>query len=133
MARDYRHRPDAGLRTSAKPGASNHSERAAPVGRNPRINVLFRTCTRRTVVTSPSPSKDTTMTFKTINPVKLTSCVALLGAMLMAPAVGFAAGNPYADPVKPALPASTFQWDTSRTALVVIDPQIDFMSPQGAG
>lgn len=73
------------------------------------------------------------MTFKTTLPKTLVAAVALMGATLGAPLVGFAAENPYADPVKPALPASTFQWDLSRTALVVIDPQIDFMSPQGAG
>lgn len=39
----------------------------------------------------------------------------------------------YADPVKPALPASSFKWDNGRTALVIIDPQIDFMSPKGKG
>lgn len=37
----------------------------------------------------------------------------------------------YADPVEPALPRSDMKLDLSRTALVVIDPQIDFMSPQG--
>ncbi|WP_431050014.1 cysteine hydrolase [Roseateles sp. L2-2] len=39
----------------------------------------------------------------------------------------------YADPAKPALPPSSFQWDNARTALVIIDPQIDFMSPKGKG
>ena len=40
--------------------------------------------------------------------------------------------NPhYADPVEPALPRSDMKLDLSRTALVVIDPQIDFMSPEG--
>ena len=40
--------------------------------------------------------------------------------------------NPhYADPVEPALPRSDMKLDLSRTALVVIDPQIDFMSPAG--
>ena len=63
----------------------------------------------------------------------LASSAALLAAILVAPAAALAAGNPYAEPVKPSLPASTFQWDASRTALVVIDPQIDFMSPKGAG
>lgn len=72
------------------------------------------------------------MTFNSTHPKRLINAT-LLAAMLMASGVGFAAENPYADPVKPALPASTFQWDTSRTALVVIDPQIDFMSPKGAG
>ena len=37
----------------------------------------------------------------------------------------------YADPVEPALPRSDMKLDLSRTALVVIDPQIDFMSPEG--
>ncbi|WP_266182112.1 cysteine hydrolase [Dyella humicola] len=64
---------------------------------------------------------------------KLLSCVALLAAALVAPTVAIATDNPYTDPDKPALPASTFQWDASRTALVVIDPQIDFMSSKGAG
>ena len=59
--------------------------------------------------------------------------VALLGVMLMATGGVWAASNAYADPTQPALPASTFQWDLGRTALVVIDPQIDFMSPRGAG
>ncbi|WP_413456972.1 cysteine hydrolase [Herbaspirillum huttiense] len=43
-----------------------------------------------------------------------------------------AVADPYAGPDNPQLPASTFEWDSSRTALVVIDPQIDFMSPKGA-
>ena len=59
--------------------------------------------------------------------------VIVSGAMLMATASGWAAANPYADPAQPALPASTFQWDLSRTAVVVIDPQVDFMSSKGAG
>ncbi|MGO4330077.1 cysteine hydrolase [Cupriavidus sp. 2TAF22] len=37
----------------------------------------------------------------------------------------------YADPVDPALPKAGLTLDLSRTALVVIDPQIDFMSPEG--
>lgn len=39
--------------------------------------------------------------------------------------------GPYADPVDPALPTSGITLDLPRTALVVIDPQIDFMSPEG--
>ncbi|GHH66537.1 nicotinamidase-related amidase [Streptomyces umbrinus] len=38
----------------------------------------------------------------------------------------------YAEPAKPALPGSGFQLDLARTALVVTDPQIDFLSPAGA-
>lgn len=44
------------------------------------------------------------------------------------------AANPaYAEPTKPALPPSDFKWDIAHTAMVVIDPQIDFMSEKGAG
>jgi nicotinamidase-related amidase len=42
-----------------------------------------------------------------------------------------AATDPYADPVNPGLPKTTMKLDPSRAALVVIDPQIDFMSPKG--
>jgi len=41
------------------------------------------------------------------------------------------AGNPYAPPDKAALPDSGFQLDLDRAALVVTDPQIDFLSPDG--
>lgn len=37
----------------------------------------------------------------------------------------------YADPDAPALPSPDMQLELSRAALVVIDPQIDFLSPQG--
>ncbi|GGF86003.1 isochorismatase [Azorhizobium oxalatiphilum] len=37
----------------------------------------------------------------------------------------------YADPVNPALPKGDMELDLSRTALVVIDPQIDALSPEG--
>ncbi|MBF6989441.1 cysteine hydrolase [Cupriavidus sp. IK-TO18] len=37
----------------------------------------------------------------------------------------------YADPDKPMLPPSDMTLDLSRTALVVTDPQIDFLSPKG--
>ncbi len=39
--------------------------------------------------------------------------------------------SPYADPAEPALPPSTMVLDLSRAALVVTDPQIDFLSPDG--
>ncbi|PON16573.1 isochorismatase [Candidatus Entotheonella serta] len=44
----------------------------------------------------------------------------------------FAASDKYAPPGKSALPPSTMQLDLERTALVVTDPQIDFLSPKGA-
>ena len=37
----------------------------------------------------------------------------------------------YADPTKPALPASDVTVRLENTALVVTDPQIDFLSPDG--
>ncbi|WP_246725082.1 cysteine hydrolase [Beijerinckia sp. L45] len=37
----------------------------------------------------------------------------------------------YADPIDPALPPTGFALDLKRAALVVVDPQIDFLSPQG--
>ena len=65
----------------------------------------------------------------------------LLGAGVAAgaaaTAVGLGAGqaaaadDPYAPPAKPALPETGFQLDGKRAALVVTDPQIDFLSPDG--
>jgi len=40
-------------------------------------------------------------------------------------------GDPYADPPNPALQKGNMVLDVKRAALVVIDPQIDFMSPKG--
>jgi nicotinamidase-related amidase len=37
----------------------------------------------------------------------------------------------YAEPQNPALPASGFVFDPARAALVITDPQIDFLSPEG--
>ncbi len=42
-----------------------------------------------------------------------------------------AAGNVYADPPKPGLPKTDFRFDVRRAALVIIDPQVDFLSPRG--
>lgn len=39
--------------------------------------------------------------------------------------------NPYADPAEPALPPSDMVLNPKRAALVVTDPQIDFLSPDG--
>ncbi|MCL7941700.1 cysteine hydrolase [Halomonas sp. ATCH28] len=41
------------------------------------------------------------------------------------------AGAPYAPPEKAALPDGGFELDLARAALVVTDPQIDFLSPDG--
>jgi nicotinamidase-related amidase len=45
-----------------------------------------------------------------------------------ASAAGLAA---YADPENPALPASTRELEKGRAALLIVDPQIDFLSPNG--
>lgn len=37
----------------------------------------------------------------------------------------------YAAPAEPALPSSTMKLETGRAALLVVDPQIDFLSPKG--
>ncbi len=39
--------------------------------------------------------------------------------------------NPYDEPENPGLPPSDMELDLSRTALLVTDPQIDFLSPDG--
>ena len=39
--------------------------------------------------------------------------------------------DPYADPANPALPPSDMKLNLKRTALVVTDPQVDFLSPTG--
>jgi nicotinamidase-related amidase len=48
------------------------------------------------------------------------------------PTTANAAPAPYADPKNRFLPDPGMRLDLRRTALVVIDPQIDFMSPKGA-
>jgi nicotinamidase-related amidase len=42
-----------------------------------------------------------------------------------------ASEDPYANPVEPALPPSDMVLNIKRTALVVTDPQVDFLSPDG--
>jgi nicotinamidase-related amidase len=42
-----------------------------------------------------------------------------------------ASDDPYAPPDKPGLPPSDMKLDIPRTAVVVTDPQIDFLSPKG--
>lgn len=60
------------------------------------------------------------------------------GAAMAAVVTAAAAASPaaastdkYADPAKPMLPPSDMKLDLARSALVVIDPQIDFLSPKG--
>jgi nicotinamidase-related amidase len=42
-----------------------------------------------------------------------------------------AAEDPYAEPVKPGLPPSNMELNLPRTAIVITDPQIDFLSEDG--
>jgi nicotinamidase-related amidase len=54
----------------------------------------------------------------------------------MAGALGMSVGalaqeSPYADPAEPALPQTTMVTTLGNTALVITDPQIDFLSPDG--
>jgi nicotinamidase-related amidase len=53
------------------------------------------------------------------------------GAAALGSSSAQAAENPYADPENAALPPSDMVLDLKRTALVVTDPQIDFLSPTG--
>ncbi|MFQ5467991.1 MAG: cysteine hydrolase [Kiloniellaceae bacterium] len=48
-----------------------------------------------------------------------------------APGTAAAATDPYAPPAKGALPETGFTLDRERVALVITDPQIDFLSPKG--
>lgn len=64
----------------------------------------------------------------------LTGTAALGAATAATLAAGTAeaqATDPYAPPAEPALPPSDMVLDLSRTALVVTDPQVDFLSPDG--
>lgn len=61
-----------------------------------------------------------------------TAAVAAMAAgALASPGPAMAAADKYADPDKPMLPPSDMKLDLARTALVVIDPQVDFLSPKG--
>ncbi len=50
---------------------------------------------------------------------------------IVAGAPGIAEAGKYDPPAKPALPPSDMILDLKRTALVVTDPQVDFLSPKG--
>lgn len=60
--------------------------------------------------------------------------VAAIAALALAWSGGPATAqdDPYAEPENPGLPPSNMELDMSRVALVVTDPQIDFLSPDGA-
>lgn len=56
---------------------------------------------------------------------------AAVAATVGGPAKAQSAADPYADPENPVLPPSNMSFDLSRTALVVTDPQVDFLDPSG--
>ena len=57
--------------------------------------------------------------------------VAVLASIVLVTSA-VAADNPYAEPAEPGLPASNMELDFPRVALLVTDPQIDFLSEDGA-
>jgi nicotinamidase-related amidase len=59
------------------------------------------------------------------------SAAAAVAATVLPAASAQADVDDYADPKEPALPPSSMKLDLKRTALVVIDPQVDFLSPDG--
>ena len=60
------------------------------------------------------------------------AAAALAASAVASPAAAAAsAADKYADPAKPLLPPSNMKLDLSRAALVVVDPQVDFLSPKG--
>lgn len=61
----------------------------------------------------------------------LAGTAAVAAAALPGGAQAQETNNPYADPAEPSLPPSDMQLDLSRAALVVTDPQNDFLSPDG--
>ena len=58
------------------------------------------------------------------------ACLTVLLAFFLSCTAG-AEENPYAEPENPGLPPSNMELDLSRTAIVITDPQIDFLSPEG--
>ncbi|AHE52494.1 isochorismatase family cysteine hydrolase [Sphingomonas sanxanigenens] len=63
-------------------------------------------------------------------PASFAAFAAAIGLLLL-PAAASAQVPPYADPPNPALKKGSMIPDPSRAALVVIDPQNDFMDPKG--
>lgn len=82
----------------------------------------------------PTDGKGRTSALGTRRSVILGGAAIAAGAAAARAALGKAPtvkANPYADPPNPALPKVEMNLDLARTALVVTDPQIDFLSPKG--
>ncbi len=63
--------------------------------------------------------------------LKAGAVAATVAATVAAAGTAKAQADPYAPPAKPALPPSDMKLNKPRAALVVTDPQIDFLSPDG--
>ncbi len=64
-----------------------------------------------------------------MNPLAKIAVYTVLATFVVGTAIG--ADDPYAEPENPGLPPSNMELNLSRTALVITDPQIDFLSPDG--
>ena len=62
---------------------------------------------------------------------RTTGSVLLSTIILALSSVALGQDNPYADPAEPALPQTEMTVSLANTALVITDPQIDFLSPDG--
>ena len=69
-------------------------------------------------------------TFLKLNPLARKAGLTVLAILFSGYANG-AAEDPYAEPENPGLPPSNMELNLPRTALVITDPQIDFLSPDG--
>ncbi len=78
---------------------------------------------RRKFITSIS-------TFLKLKPITRKAGFTVLAAFFTGCAIA-AQDNPYAEPEKPGLPPSNMELNFPRTALVVTEPQIDFLSLDG--
>ena len=63
--------------------------------------------------------------------MKMNQSILLTTATFVMGAGALAQESPYADPAELALPQTTVVTTLSNTALVITDPQIDFLSPDG--
>ena len=59
----------------------------------------------------------------------IAGAAALTAGLGVTPAI--AQADPYAPPAEPALPPSDMKLNLERAALVVTDPQVDFLSAEG--
>ena len=64
-----------------------------------------------------------------MNPLAKITVYTVLATFIVGTAIG--ADDPYAEPENPGLPPSNMELNLSRTAIVITDPQIDFLSPDG--